>query len=237
MKLSRLVLGGFAAAGLGLAAVSNAAVVYVDASLLNTDNAAGGLDSTWVDGNDGSTGGTVADGTATNDGLWRFRSGFGNNGVFEATGASAAAEDAVEIVTSVNGLADGQYNAYVFYFGNWGVRAGLTSNPNQNQYFDDSTAEALGIVDASTLTYAPGGAPPTGGETRTLYAGLVGQATVVGGDLALFIDDFPASLTGSSSDRSWYAGIGYEAAPIPEPGSLAVIGLGALGLMARRRRA
>lgn len=212
-----------------------AGVVYVDASLLNTDIVGGGADTLWVDGDDGSTGGTPADGSANNDGLWRFRSGFGNGGIFEATGSGSQAEDAVEIVTTATGLANGTYNAYVFYFpgtgstDHWLVRAGLASNPNANQIFDDGADPAhVGAIagfDASTLTFEAGLAPPVGGESRILQAGLVGQANVAGGSLSLFIDDYPATITGRSQDRTWYAGIGYELVPEPAAGLLATIGV------------
>lgn len=212
---------------------ARAGIVYVDASLLNTDIVGGGADTLWVDGDDGSTGGTVADGSANNDGLWRFRGGFGNGGIFEATGSGSQAEDAVEIITTATGLSNGLYNAYVFYFASrtasdqWNVRAGLASNPNSNQLFDDGTNGIAGI-DASTLTFEAGLSPPVGGETRILQAGLVGQVNVASGSLSLYIDDLPANLGGAggvSADRSWYAGIGYELVPEPTAGLLATIGV------------
>lgn len=213
-----------------------AAVNYVDATLANTDIVGGGADSLWADGDDGTTGGTVADGAASNDGLWRFRGGFGNGGIWEATGSSASAEDAVEIVTST-AVADGLYNVYVFYYavntsGDYPIRAGLASNANSNPVFDRAGNKGTAGGDAlAELMFDT--APPTGGEGRTLLYGLVGQTTVTGGTLDVFIDDWPASLTGSSNDRTWYSGVGYEL--VPEPSSALLAAFGSLLLLRRRR--
>lgn len=195
-------------------------VTYLDATLSNTNNALGGGDSSWADGDDGTSGGTITDGLANNDGKWRFRSSLGNGGIWEATGSSAEAEDCVELVTSV-AVANETYDVYVFYYpvsttGNFPVRAGFASAPNANPVFDRAgNAGSAGQV-AATLNYEI--APPTGGESRTLLYGFVGQVEVINRILDVYIDDFPAASTGSSNDRTWYAGIGYEVAgPPPLP--------------------
>jgi hypothetical protein len=212
-------------------------VTYTDATLANTDIVGGGADSLWADGDDGTTGGTVADGSAANDGKWRFRSGQGNGGIWEATGGSAVAEDAAEIVTSAT-VPNGIYDAYVFYYavtssGDFPIRAGFSSNPNSNSVFDRLGNKGTAAGDAlADLTFDV--APPTGGESRTLFYGLIGQTTVSGGSLDVYIDDWPASDTGTSNDRTWYQGIGYEL--VPEPSTSLLASLGALALLIRRRR-
>lgn len=220
------------AAGLMVGTAAQGAVTYVDADTSNTFSALNSL-ITW---NDGSA--IDGDGAASNDGLWRYRSGFGNNGIWEATGSTATAEDAAEIVTSAT-VANATYNVYVFYYavnetGDFPIRAGLASDPNNNAAFDRAgnkgTAGGDAIVD---LTFDV--APPTGSETRTLFYGLIGETTVSDGTLEVYIDDWPASSTLSSNDRTWYAGIGYEA--VPEPSSLALLGLGGLCVLRRRRNA
>lgn len=218
--------------GLTLAPLSlSAAVTYVDATINNTVGAASGL----VDWNDGSA--DLGDGTANADGLWRFRGGFGNNGIWEATGSSATAEDAAEIVTSAT-VPNALYDVFVFYYavnesGDFPIRAGLSSNPNGNPIFDRAGNRGTAGGDTlAELTFDV--APPTGGESRTLLYGQVGQIEVTDGSLEVFIDDFPASSTGTSNDRTWYQGIGYEV--IPEPSSAVLGALGALALLGRRRR-
>ena len=194
-------LGFFGTIGKGLADV-----IYIDASLLNTNIATGGADNLWADGDDGTTGGISFDGDANADGLWRFRSAFGGNGIWEATGTSAQAEDCVELEVSVL-VPNASYNVYVLYYavGNNGshpIRAGLESLPNQNQAFTRQTG-----LDSASLTFET---DPPQDSSRTLLYGLVGQKTVVDGILRVFIDDFPAVNTGSSNERTWFAGIGYE---------------------------
>lgn len=116
--------------GIGYKAVSGSEITYVDITLLNTDIASGGADSLWADGDDASTGGIVTDGTALNDGLWRFRSTQGNGGIWEATGSTAEVEDCVEIVTTAS-VPNDTYEVYVFYYpvtatGDFPVRAGFS---------------------------------------------------------------------------------------------------------------
>lgn len=207
-------------------------VTYVDATMANTNNAAGGPDSTWLDGNDGSTGGTVANGLAANDGLWRYRAGFGSNGIFEATGSTATAENAVPIVTTLSGLADGTYDIYVFFRGspvsaeNYNIKAGLTPSLGDSNIFRQSNTRGLTLgtlgIDSADLTFASGAAPSTAnGDNRVLLYGIVGQAVVSGGnDVEIYIDDLPAlGFAGAagfeSNVRTWYDGVGYKLAPEP----------------------
>lgn len=204
---------------------AQAAVTYVDAGLSNTVGAASGL----VDWNDGGPA-PLSDGSANADGLWRFRGGFGGNGIWEASGTTATVEDAVELLTSAP-VSNGTYNVFVFYYavtanGEFPIRAGFTSNPNANPLFTSSTG-----MDSASLNFV---AEPPRDATRTLLFGEVGQTTVTGGTLEVFVDDFPANFPGgTSSERTWYSGIGFEI--VPEP-SAAMLGLSGLALLLRRSR-
>jgi hypothetical protein len=237
-----------------------AAVTYVPATMANTDNAAGGADSTWADGDDGTTGGTVADGTGTStaDGLWRYRGGFGVDGIWEATSGSAIAEDAVQLTTSVS-VPNGTYSVYVFFVpvnegaespvgggvdNDFPIRAGNTVGtlelfdqlgPASGSTYSGyevgiAGKDALSGGDALTFT-----STPNNQGTRPLLYGVLSTTQVVNdGTLEVFIDDFPALGNSNNSDaRTWYDGIGYEV--IPEP-SVSLLGaLGALMLLRRRR--
>jgi hypothetical protein len=220
---------------------ATAQITYVDATLANTDIAIGGPDSLWASGDDGSTGGTVADGVDLNDGLWRYRSTFvaagAGQGVWEATGSSAQAEDAVEIVTAATGLENGFYRAYVFWHpvepmgsssgGNeeFPIRAGFTSNPNANQIFTQVNSEFVqGVVgrralnDPDELTFSNPLEVPGETSTRRLLYGEIGITQVTNGMLPIFVDDLPANPgpegygTTLSDLRPWYQGIGYAPA-------------------------
>jgi hypothetical protein len=204
---------------LAASAFLQAGVTYLDATLANTGNALGGSDATWADGDDATTGGTITDGAANDDGKWRFRSGLGNGGIWEATGGSAVAEDCPELEISV-AVANDTYDVCVFYYavtssGDFPIRAGFASNPNANAIFDRTGAKGTAGQDAATLTYDT--APPSGSESRTLLYGRVGQIEVTDGSLKVYIDDYPASLTNTSNDRTWFAGIGYAVAGPPPP--------------------
>jgi hypothetical protein len=190
-------------------------ITFVEATMANTSVAADGPDSLWADGDDGTTGGTVADGAARADQKWRFRSSYGINGIWEATGSSATAENAVEIVSSISGVPRGVYDVYVFFYaveaaGDYPIRAGLTSSPSSNPIFDNlGNLGTQGGLDAHADLDFHVAPPPS---NRALRYGLVGQVTVSDGTLSIFIDDYPGSQVGNSRARTWYEGFGYRVA-------------------------
>ena len=139
--------------GIGYRSTTSGDIFYVDATLANTDNAAGTDDTTWADGDDGTTGGTSTDGTALNDGLWRYRSTRGENGVWEATGSSAQAEDCVKIVTTT-AVPNDTYEVYVFFQpvgGSGPIRASLSNEPSQANGTNPGIGNPPSVL-SSTLT-------------------------------------------------------------------------------------
>ncbi len=192
----------------------SAQVTYFDASVSNTVGAVSGLVD-WNDGNDV----TNTNGTATADGKWRFRNDQGNNGIWESTGSMAGAEDAVELKTTISGVADGTYEILLFYQSNtnWPIRAGFTSNPNMNPIYDETGAlgtAGTNIV-GSGLTFT--GTTPAANAGEDLLFASLGQLAVTGGSFSVFVDDLPAtSITPfSANNRSWYDGIGYRLSAPP----------------------
>jgi hypothetical protein len=200
------------------ASLSSAAVTYIDASVTNTVGAASGL----VDWNSG-TDMPPTTGALAADGLWRFRADQGydaatnsqNGGIWEASGSNTTIEDAVELKTTIGGLANGLYKIYVFFDsstgGDWPIRAGLTSNPGANQiYAQGATPGAIpgySVADpVFGLTF--NGPTPASQAENVLYA-LLGEVDITNGSFSVFVDDLPAT---SSSNRSWYEGVGYELA-------------------------
>lgn len=196
-----------------LATQAEAGLTYVDA----TDDSAG--NTTLSDGSpliaSDSTGGTT----------WRQRdnAAFGSSAtVFEGV------EPSPEIKTSVTGLVDGIYDVYVHFWDpqstveDWNVSAGFSSG-NLTLFSREGASELAGStasVLANTLTYD---VPPTvfgPFSGRENLAGYLGQANVVGGTLAVFIDDLG---TTDVNLRTWYDGISYQL--IPEPSSFVLMGL------------
>ncbi|HJQ80533.1 MAG TPA: hypothetical protein VJ828_11285 [Lacipirellulaceae bacterium] len=183
----------------------------------NTVGAASGL----VDWNDGSDV-TMTNGSALNDGLWRWRGDQGSLGVWEATGSNAQVENAVEIKTTVTSLISGLYDVFVFYdsstAGDWPIRAGLTSNPGMNQIYDRSGATPGSIAgfDPFSGPFALNFevTPPNAGSGQTMRYAKIGQFDVTDGNLLVFVDDLPAT---SSGNRTWYEGIGYQLAGTGPP--------------------
>lgn len=199
------------ASAIAAATSANAAVTYVDTTTSNS-TIGGAAPVLGVNYTAGRTGG---------DGLWGQDLGFFTGGIFAAQGESPAVFNTTVTVPSAT------YTVYAFYAAqtvgpNWDVSTNLVGEAPINVVGAASPA-----VLASTLDF--GGSDPdftAQSGNLTLYAINVG--TVTGTEISV---DFNA-LDGG--DRTWIDGIGYEV--VPEPSSFALIGLGALGLLVRRRR-
>ena len=207
-----IITAALLAAGISAA---SAAITYVDATTANT---------TFGDGS-----AFAPDGTGTTT-AWGSRTVFGNGGEIYTSIATA---DSPELRTTVTGLAAGTYNAYAYYWvagdgnptGNneWDIAAGLATGATTEYAWNGGTnVDGLaGHFDAAVLT--------TEGNRRLFQIDL-GSVVVDGtGSLEIFINDNPGN-----DDRTWYDGVGYAA--VPEPSSAALIGLGGLALILRRRK-
>jgi hypothetical protein len=195
---------------------------------------------------DGSVFTPPLNGTTGTDNNWEQRTPFGSGGnIFEA-GGEQPAENAPELRTTISGLTPGvSYDIHVNFWDptstteDWSIRAAFTSNAGANTLYSATDAigelSSTGSVLASTLTYTT--APSIFAESgRALLSGFLGTVQADGsGVISIYIDDRNAAT--SVNLRTWYDGVSYGVAVVPEPSSFAALaGLVGLGFAATRRR-
>ena len=193
-----------------VAASANAAVTYVDTTTSNS-TIGGAAPVAGTNYTVGRTGG---------DDLWGQETAFFTGGIFAAQNEIPAT-----LTTTVTVPSD-TYTVYAFYVAQtatpatWDVSANITGETPINV-----VGESAPSVLASTLDFVtdPIFTEQNGG--LSLYALELG--TVTGTTISVDLN----ALDGN--DRTWVDGIGYEA--VPEPSSLALLALGGLGLLRRRR--
>lgn len=142
-------------------------------------------------------------------------------------------ENAKELVQTLSGLANStSYDVYAVYWtadnADWGVRAGFTSSPGANPYFNfsgndptDGTitvpATAGSLASSAVWSLSPGTNSDPGlyseGNRLMLIAKVGTQSSNSSGQLDVYIDDLSTTELGAGSAlRTHYDGLAYVAA-------------------------
>ena len=230
MKRNLLTAAALATAGAMAGSTDAATITFVDATAANTS----GATLTASAGGAGSA--------------WKIRTGLGNDSGVVAVTSNASAATAPELTTTITGLVDGQeYNIFGYFWSiadgvstaDWDIEFGLTSGS-----LTTYDAGSVSLSNVTNLSSTPLDTTTPADEfdatsfttsvlvsegNRRLIQVALGTATAdVNGEIAVYIDD-----SAGDNNRSWYDGVGYEV--VPEPGSLALLGLGGLCVLRRRR--
>lgn len=177
------------------------------------------------------------------DDIWRARA-FGNGAtIFEANGATsgdANTENTPRLKTTISGLSLNTYNVFAYFWADgsaWRLGASLTDEAGELPVFVGGGVPAGTPMPTVALVGDFGNAPLVSEGGRTLWQ--VSLGTVTGTSIDVFIDnDVLVDRTAGGSSwnyRTWYDGVGYSV--VPEPSTVALVGLGTLAFLLRRRNA
>jgi len=143
------------------------------------------------------------------------------NRVFDNTGSGP------ETITTISGLTTGQYNVYAVYLyadpnGGQGTNS-MGLQAKLNGAVDGTVYNVLNITEKMAL------------NTNTSWAvGLAPIGTTAAGATGFTVNLDDAETANPAQSRVDYIGVAYTA--VPEPSSAALLGLGGLALILRRRK-
>ncbi len=199
-------------AGVSLAASGHAAMLFSDD--FDSDNAAGALNF------DGLINWTVSDGTIDyiRQGGWGISCFGGNGGCLDMDGSTANAgritsRATFTIVPGTMYFLDAQIS---------GNQRGGAADSFSMGFIDTATNSAFGVLSASDISFGA----PFGNYT----SGFLGSDPLA---VRLFFEGFGADNIGVILDNVVFRD---HRQSVPEPGTLALLGLGFTGLAASRRR-